>query len=108
MKLCYERAGALRQQVKKLLRPPLVDQNITAIASFDRLVRRIGIAGDDNTTVWGVESVSVTLHSVFRGERGHRDLGVFVDHAGLDFMRIHLPAVRDTALQSVRICTRFN
>ena len=40
--------------------------------------------------------MSVTLHRVFRSERGDRDLFVFVDDSRLDFVRDHLLPVRES------------
>src|SRR5258708_17359727 len=51
----------------------------------------------------GVEAVSVTLHGVFRREGGDGAFWVLVDNSGLDFMAIHLPALRVTALISLWI-----
>src|SRR5215471_10271920 len=108
MILRAERAAVLGQPGEHLLCPCLVNQNVTAIAGLNRLLGRTGVARDDDAAVRGVESVSVALHGVFRGEGGDCDVCVSVDDSGLDFMGIYLPALGVSALVSLRICTCLN
>src|SRR5262252_2705854 len=99
-----ERVGTRWQFTEQLERPCFVDQNVAAVASFDRLLSGAGIARNDDAAVGSVESVPVALHGVFRGERGDCDPCVSVDDTGLDFVGVHSPALRVSALVSFWIC----
>src|SRR5262249_48546094 len=72
MILCCECAPLRGQPGIHLFRPCFVDQNVTAIASLDRLLGTC-IACDYDAAVRSIESVSVTLHRVLRGESSDCD-----------------------------------
>src|SRR5215471_7301496 len=101
MILRAERAAVLGQPGEHLICPCLVNQNVTAIASLDRLFYRTGVARDDDAAVRGVESVSIAFHCMAGRESCDSDVGVSVDDSGLDFMGVHLPAL-DSAGSEVR------
>jgi hypothetical protein len=49
---------------------------------------------DHDRAVRRFEAISVTLHRVFRNERGNPDLFVFIYDSGLDVVRVHFPPIR--------------
>src|ERR1041385_4509260 len=81
----------------------LMQKKIAAVARADDCLRRRGVTGDHNAPVGGVKPVAVRKipGAVCDGKSSHFDVGVLVDNARMNLMRVDVICLRVSVLQTV-------
>src|SRR5689334_12431389 len=69
-----------------------MQKKIATVAGAGNCLRGSRVAGDHNAAVGGIKAVSISKipGAVSDGEGSHFDVGILIDKARLDFMRVDL------------------